>query len=295
MTSIGTLTLPQLLAPCAQRAERALGEYLIEPGTPDELVDGLRYVIAGGKRLRPAMVYLSADAVGGGSGGLVDRAAAAVEMVHVYSLVHDDLPAMDDDDLRRGRATAHVQYGEPMAILIGDALLTRAFGVLGEGDDPLAGRLVGELAGGAGMAGMVAGQVADMDLCAIPDGIEGVRTIHRAKTGALIRAAARMGGLAGGADDDALAALSGYAEQIGLVFQVVDDILDETSTADKLGKTPGKDASTGKKTTVACLGLAASRQLADDLTASAIDALSPLGEPAEPLRTLARRLIERSH
>jgi len=255
------------------------------------------YCLAGGKRLRPALVHLSACATSKGSYDeqLVARCALAVEMIHVYSLVHDDLPAMDDDDLRRGRPTAHVKFGEPLAILTGDALLTRAFGVLSESGQPCVGRLVSELATAAGAAGMVAGQVADMQLCTIPDGLEGLQYIHNRKTAAMLRVSARLGAVSAGASEKNIQAVSDYAEYLGMGFQLFDDLLDATSTAEQIGKTPGKDHETGKRTVITELGIEKATLLGTSLTQGAIDALTPLGERSEKLQTLAKLLADRTH
>lgn len=288
--------LTRLLAPCARRVEADLDCWLLPAGTPETLAKGMRYCTAGGKRLRPAMVMFAAQASGGSAEDeLVRRASVAVEMAHAYSLVHDDLPAMDDDELRRGRPTAHVKFGEAMAVLIGDALLTRAFGVLAESPAPRTARLVAELSRAAGAEGMVAGQVADMDLCALPAGLEGLRYIHLHKTAAMIRGAARMGAIAAGANDETLRALSEYAEHLGLAFQLFDDLLDATGTAEELGKTPGKDARTGKRTHLSEIGLAEATRLGESLTRAAQDALAPLGSAGDTLATLANLLTWRGH
>jgi len=273
--------LAELLASYTVRAEADLRAWLVEPGTPESLAEAMRYcALGGGKRLRPALVFLSALAAGGDvADELTRRSAVAVELVHTYSLVHDDLPGMDDDTLRRGRPTAHVRFGEPMAILVGDALLTRAFGLLAECDVAAAGRALAELAAGAGATGMIAGQVADMGLCDVPDGLDGLRYIHSRKTAALIRAAARMGAIAADAPEAVLGAVSDYAEALGLAFQLVDDLLDVTGATEQLGKTPGKDAKVGKKTHVGQLGLAGARELGEQLTRTAIDAV---GRPVSP-------------
>ena len=296
-TSVSKQTLNEFLAPHAARAEAELERWLVEPEAPAPLAEAMRYcALGGGKRLRPAIVYLAAGAAGdaGDAGGeLVGRAAAAVEMVHAYSLVHDDLPAMDDDDLRRGRPTAHVKFGEAMAILASDAILTRAFGVLGEAPDARAGRLVAELARGAGAAGMVTGQVADMGLCCVPDGMEEFRYIHLHKTAALLEAAARMGGLAGGGGEADLEALGEFARTLGLAFQVVDDVLDVTGAAAELGKTPGKDARAGKPTAVAALGLDGATALAERLTEQAVGSVARFGPRGRGLVTLAQLLGRR--
>jgi len=294
--------LEAMLSPCAARTADLLERLLVEPGAPEPLAEAMRYcVLGGGKRLRPAIVLMSAEAVavarGAGPGEFdaetAGRAAVAVELVHGYSLVHDDLPAMDDDTLRRGLPTAHVRFGEAMAILAGDALLTRAFGVLAEAPANLAGPLSAELAAGAGAAGMIAGQVADMHLCDAGDGLEGVEYIHARKTAALIRAAARMGGLCGAADEPQLEALSDWSRSLGLAFQMADDVLDVTADAAALGKTPGKDAGAGKKSAVATVGAEAAAELVARMSLQAARALAPLGAAADDLRELTELLVER--
>jgi geranylgeranyl pyrophosphate synthase len=289
--------LAELLRPYAERSTQALQRLLVEPGTPAALAEAMRYcVLGGGKRLRPALVFMSAEAAGDGhAADLTARAAAAVEMVHCYSLVHDDLPAMDDDDLRRGRPTAHVKFGEAMAILAGDGLITRAFGVLAETADPRSALLAAELARNAGAAGVIAGQAADMNLCDVPGGLEGLKYIHLHKTAALLRAAARMGAICGGAGEEAMAAVTEYAESLGLAFQLVDDILDVTGSAEELGKTPGKDADGGKRTYVAAAGLAGARELAEGLTASAEASAERLGRRGRTLKELAHLLCRRTY
>ncbi len=288
--------LDLLLAPHARTAEADLQQWLVEPDVPDSLAEVLRYCALGaGKRLRPALVHLSAQALSADpTAEGVRRAAVAVEMVHCYSLVHDDLPCMDDDTLRRGQPTAHVQFGEAMALLAGDALLTRAMGVLAQADHPRAAEMVAELAAAAGPAGMIAGQVGDMELCDLPIGLEGVEYIHLRKTAALIRAATRMGGLAADGPADAVDALGEFGQLLGLAFQLFDDLLDVTADANTLGKTPGKDKKTGKRTYVAEMPPRQVRQRGDDLTQRAIACLEPLGQPAEPLAQLARGLVGRS-
>jgi len=291
--------LEGLLGPYARRAGELLERLLIEPGAEVPLAEAMRYcILSGGKRLRPAVLWMSAEAVSGGAGGVdraaADRGAVAIELVHGYSLVHDDLPAMDDDVLRRGRPTAHVKFGEAMAILAGDALLTRAFGVLAETPESLAGALAAELAVGAGASGMIAGQVADMGLSPVSKGLAGVQHIHIRKTAALIRAAARMGGLCGGADEGSLSALSDWSQALGLAFQMVDDLLDVTASADEMGKTPGKDADAGKHSTVLVLGVDAARKLVGELSVQASESLAPLGPAADKLRELTDLLVRRT-
>ena len=284
-----------LLAPHAVRVERNLHRWLVEPGTPEELAEAMRYCAAGGKRLRPAVVHLTHEALGSGDEDLAARAAVAVELVHCYSLVHDDLPGMDDDVLRRGQPTAHVKFGQAMAILAGDALLTRAFGVLADGEHEFAGAVAGELALAAGSAGMIAGQVADMKLCRVPTGQEGLRFMHERKTAALIRAAARMGAMCGRASATELQAVGDYGLALGLAFQLLDDLLDATASAAAIGKTPGKDAAAGKRTYVTELGLDRTRAMGEELTRQAIAALEPLGRRAAPLSELAEMLARRTY
>ncbi len=290
-------TIAELLRPLAEAVEPALAEALSEDSVPAPLAEAMRYaVLAGGKRLRPGLVLLAAEAVADRSAWRADPvpAAVAVELVHCYSLVHDDLPAMDNDSLRRGRATCHVKFGEAMALLAGDALLTRAFEVLARTPPKaVAAELVAELAAGAGPGGMIAGQVADMALCPVPAGEAGRRYIHMRKTAALIRAAVRMGALCAGADDDALRALSAFGESLGLAFQIADDLLDATKSAEVLGKTPGKDAEAGKRTYVTELPVEQARRRAEQLTADACKVLDSLGARAGELRKLAGLLVRR--
>jgi farnesyl diphosphate synthase len=289
--------LADLLAPHTAALEKAAEAWLVEPGTPETLAEAMRYsVLNGGKRLRPALVWMSCTAAGGDpTNDLARRAGLAVELIHSYSLVHDDLPAMDDDVLRRGRPTTHVQFGQAMAILAGDALLTRALGVLCETDDTRSCRLVTELATASGAVGMIAGQVADMELCPLPEGLDGVEYIHTRKTGALIRAAVRMGAICGDADDVILTAATAYGEAMGQAFQVVDDLLDATATTEALGKTAGKDARDEKKSIVSLIGLDNAQALAQELTDRAVAALAPMGNRAQPLVQLATLLEQRTH
>ena len=287
-----------LLGPYAEAFESAIASALTDDTVPATLGEAMRYAcLNGGKRLRPALVFLSAETVAEKDRWQVDPtpAAVAVELVHCYSLVHDDLPAMDDDVLRRGRPTCHVKFGEAMAILTGDALLTRAFGVLVSGcaDSGLAVRLIGELSSAAGAAGMIAGQVADMDMCEVPNGDAGRKYIHLRKTAALFRAAARAGGICAGADEAQLDALGTFGERLGLAFQVADDLLDATGSAHTIGKTPGKDARAGKRTYAGELGVEQTHRLVADLTDQAAEAMGPFGDRAEKLRELADLLARR--
>ena len=261
------------------------------PACPPLIADAMRYtVFAGGKRLRPLLTLAAADSVT--PGGMADDnevlpAACAVELIHTYSLVHDDLPAMDDDTLRRGQPTAHVVYGEGIAILAGDALLTEAFRVLARGSGADAAslgrrrlRTLERIAAAAGAEGMVGGQVIDVSATGAASPAfdsERLRVMHERKTGALIRAAAVAGALMGGASDATAEAVDRYATHLGLAFQIVDDILDIEGAQEDIGKTAGKDADAGKPTYPALFGLEESRRLAARSIADAQDALRAAG------------------
>ncbi|MCE9637650.1 MAG: polyprenyl synthetase family protein [Planctomycetes bacterium] len=250
-------------------------------------------VLGGGKRLRPALVLLGARAAGGDEASVLG-VACAVEFLHTYSLIHDDLPAMDDDDYRRGRLSCHAKFDEATAILAGDALNTHAFGLLAttSPDPSRVASLVAELAAASGTHGMVGGQCADLEgEGGAPDELM-VRSIHERKTGALITASLRMGAIAVGADNRLLADLGEFARRLGLAFQIVDDVLDEEGAAVDLGKTPGKDRAQGKVTYPAAIGVAASRARADELVRDA--APFAAGTPATPqLISLAAYVLAR--
>ncbi|WP_240609929.1 farnesyl diphosphate synthase [Billgrantia endophytica] len=252
-------------------------------------------LLVGGKRLRPVLVYLAGRALEATDADL-DPPAGAVELIHAYSLVHDDLPAMDDDDLRRGQPTVHRAYDEATAILAGDALQTLAFEVLARAAHPRLPVLMLTLARAAGRDGMVGGQA--LDLAAVgghPD-VKALATMHAHKTGALIRAAVRMGALtAVDESDPRVAALDTYAQALGLAFQIHDDILDVTGDTRVLGKASGADAARDKPTYPSLLGLDGARARALELTEEALAALSPLGDASAPLAELARYMIERDH
>lgn len=252
-------------------------------------------VLVGGKRLRPVLVYAAGRALGAADDAL-DAPAMAIELIHAYSLVHDDLPAMDDDDLRRGQPTVHRAYDEATAILAGDALQALAFEVLARSAQPRLPAMIRTLAEAAGRDGMVAGQA--LDLAAVgghPD-VAALAAMHGHKTGALIRAAVRLGGLAAVAEEDPrLAALDDYARAIGLAFQIHDDVLDVTGDTATLGKASGADAARDKPTYPSLLGLEGARARAGELVEEAVAALAPLGEGAIPLKALARYMIERDH
>ncbi|MDQ1525377.1 MAG: hypothetical protein QOE47_3301 [Pyrinomonadaceae bacterium] len=254
-------------------------------------------LFAGGKRLRPALVLATGEAFGAPAELLVNT-ACAFELVHTYSLVHDDLPSMDDDDLRRGRPTCHVRFGEATAILAGDAMQALAFQCIAE-DDALAAdvrvRLVAELARAAGTpGGMVAGQAHDLSAESREDVTAAeLDLIHRHKTGALIVAAARAGAFVAGASESELRTVGDYAAALGLLFQITDDLLDVTATAEALGKTPGKDARAQKATYPALHGLEAARLRARAVYEQALDALYAGGHSAPLLRSIARLILER--
>jgi farnesyl diphosphate synthase len=277
------------------RFERAADAQLPrEKARPERLHQAMRYaVLQGGKRVRPLLVYAAGAAAGAAGAGL-DAAALAVEYVHAYSLIHDDLPCMDDDVLRRGKPTVHVAFDEATAMLAGDALQAEAFKVLA--DAPLApgvrAALMRELAHAAGTEGMCGGQAIDLAAVGRVMSPAELEQMHRMKTGALLNAAVRMGALAGGGER-VPDALDRYAQAIGLAFQVVDDVLDVESTSDQLGKTAGKDAQQGKPTYVSVLGLAAAKQWAGRLRGDAIAALAPLGDEARRLRELADFIVLR--
>jgi geranylgeranyl pyrophosphate synthase len=269
-------------------------------GPAARLVEAMRYaVFSGGKRLRPILALASCEAFGGNVGDVL-APAAALELVHTYSLIHDDLPAMDDDDLRRGRPTAHKAFGEAEAILAGDALLTLAFEVVatrppGGVAAPRRAEAVAVLARRAGLSGMVGGQLADLEAERKPPTEAPLEWIHRHKTGALLAASVEIGALHAGAAASDLAAIGGYGEALGLAFQITDDVLDRTSSAEALGKTPGKDEKSGKATYPALLGLDASRREAGRLVASALDAIPSSVRDRSFLEALARYAVDRAH
>jgi geranylgeranyl diphosphate synthase type II len=267
-----------------------------ETERPESLHKAMRYsVFAGGKRLRPVLVIAGAEAVGG-SAERVMPTACAMELIHTYSLVHDDLPAMDNDDFRRGVPTNHKVFGEATAILAGAALLTLAFRLVAENvrqTDPGALEVVVDIADAAGHAGMVAGQVADLEAEGRQVGADTVDYIHAHKTGALIRTSLRVGARLCGADAAQVRALSVAGADLGLAFQIVDDILDVVASSEELGKTAGKDQAQQKATYPAIHGIEASRARARRLIDEAEEALASLGPRAEPIRALGRFILER--
>ena len=275
----------------ARKTEQALEGYFANwNGAPAELAEPMRYsLFAGGKRLRPGLVLGAAMLVGGDDESALP-AACAMEMIHTYSLIHDDLPSMDDDDLRRGRPTCHKAYGEAMAILAGDALLTMAFDVAAQTGNAA---IVREIAHAAGVEGMVGGQVIDLMSEDKPLTVDALRRLHSYKTGALIRGSVRCGAMLGGANAEQLAALTAYGERIGLAFQIADDILNVTGAEADMGKPVGSDEAHHKSTYPALLGLEEARRLAGEQVASAIVALDGFGAEGETFRDLARYVVER--
>lgn len=267
------------------------------PEIRNRLLEAIKYTLeTPGKRIRSAMVLWCCEVVSGEINTDAEAAAAAIEMVHTYSLIHDDLPAMDDDDVRRGKPSCHKAFDEATAILTGDALLTMAFETLAEQvqDPQTAVRLIKTLSSVAGAEGMIAGQMADLE----SENTEGNETllqnIHLNKTAKMFAGAAAMGGIAGGATDEQIVQLLQYGLKIGLCFQVADDILDVSGTTEQLGKTAGKDAQQGKMTYPRIVGIEAAREIAKTLTAEAIEALESFGEEAEILRQLAQKMLERT-
>lgn len=264
---------------------------------PATIHKAMRYsLFAGGKRIRPILCLQSAETILPNAPGAIE-AACALEMIHTYSLIHDDLPALDNDDYRRGKPTCHRVFGEAMAILAGDALLTLAMRTLVE-IDSISDRqrlgLLRELSVASGTVdGMIGGQVTDLEGEALPPTAELLQLIHQAKTGALLRASVRMGAVCGGADDAQLHAISGYGEHIGLAFQIVDDILDIEESSEALGKTAGKDVAQGKITFPAVYGLEHSRRMAQQECSAAHDSLAPFGDGARRLHQIADLIVYR--
>ena len=280
----------------AAAVDAALERFLpAETLRPETLHKAMRYsVFAGGKRLRPVLVIAGAEAVGG-TAEQVMPTACAMELIHTYSLVHDDLPAMDNDDFRRGVPTNHKVFGEAMAILAGDALLTLAFRLVADnaGQSAALRDVVVDIADAAGQKGMVAGQVADLEAEGRQVGAEVVDYIHAHKTGALIRTSLRIGAMLCGADATQIRALSVAGADLGLAFQIVDDILDVVASSEELGKTAGKDQIQQKATYPAVHGIEASRARAAFLIRDAEESLRVLGPRAEPIRALGRFILDR--
>lgn len=295
------MDLKQYLKEQCARIDTALDKYLPkETELPHSLHKAMRYsVFAGGKRVRPILMLAACQAVGGDTARAVP-AACAMEMIHTYSLIHDDLPAMDDDDFRRGNPTNHKVFGEAIAILAGDALLTEAFKLISDprnagNSDPAAQlAVIREIATCAGSYGMVGGQVVDMESEGNREiDLPTVQYIHTHKTGALIKAAVKSGAILGGADEKRLAAITRYGEAAGLAFQIADDILDIEGTTEEIGKDAGSDEARGKATYPAVMGLSAAKEEAQTMMDEALRALDIFGAEAEPLREIAKYIVKR--
>jgi len=295
-----TVNLSHYLAKREQQIERALERCLGGAHGAERLHEAMRYsLFSGGKRIRPVLALAATEAVGGPLARTMPF-ACALEMIHTYSLIHDDLPAMDDDDLRRGKPSNHVVFGEALAILAGDALLTEAFRVMAEsvaGAGSARGRaaqVLVELAVAAGARGMVAGQAADMAAEDTAADLPTVELIHIRKTGALIRAAVRGGARLAGARAGQLRRLTLYSEYLGLAFQITDDILDVEGTTTRTGKVQGRDMARHKATFPGVLGMPAAKARAQELLAEMLDQLEPFGRQAQPLREIARFVVGRA-
>jgi farnesyl diphosphate synthase len=290
----------QLLQTYADRVEQVLDRHLPAANTaPIKLHTAMRYAtLGGGKRVRGALVYATGEALGGGPEQL-DAAACAVELIHAFSLVHDDLPSMDNDDLRRGRPTCHKAFDEPTALLVGDALQTLAFEVLSSQNRGLTAEtritLVRILAVASGSLGMAGGQALDIEATGKDLTVEQLIEIHERKTGALIHVSVVMGAIAAGVGNEALQALDQFGRAIGLAFQIVDDILDVTSDTQTLGKTQGADEAANKATFPAVMGLEAARERATTLLESALASLKPLGDNGRSLAEIARFIVNRHY
>jgi geranylgeranyl diphosphate synthase type II len=284
----------------AELTDRALEELLPSADTvPVSIHGAMRHsTFAGGKRLRPVLAMQAAQTIAGTLPRGIERLGAAIEMLHTYSLIHDDLPALDNDDLRRGKPTCHVVFGEDIAILAGDALQTRAFEVLAGLDAPPAAvvKIVGLVANAIGtVEGMIGGQVLDLESEGEKPTPQLVEAIHRAKTGALIRVSVVAGGVYAGATADDADRLDGFGRKAGLAFQIVDDVLDMTEDSAHLGKTAGKDVATEKATWPAVYGIDQSRRDAAQLIEEAFALLAPYGSRADGLKAVARYLVERKN
>ena len=289
---------PQVLVQYAQSVELEMKLRIRGFSGPSNLIDAMSYsLFAGGKRIRPALLLAARDLFP--QNGLDPMpAACALEMIHTYSLIHDDLPAMDDDDLRRGIPASHKKFGEAMAILAGDALLTEAFRIMAFSysgvRDAAVGQVIAEIAAAAGCEGMVGGQVIDSTQTGSILDQASLEELHRMKTGALIRSSVRSGAILGHATNGQLEAVSRYGDLVGLAFQVADDVLDVTSTAGELGKSTGKDHAQGKTTYVSLLGVDDSRKYARELAGQAAESLTQFGPRAGVLCSLAGYIAARS-
>jgi geranylgeranyl diphosphate synthase type II len=297
MTTSDTATFPPEIEGFRDEIDSALDQYSqLDSDCPDHLREAIRYcLLAPGKRIRPLLV-LTAARVCGGTVKAAMPAACAVELIHNYSLIHDDLPAMDDDELRRGRPTCHVKFGEATAILAGDAMIPMAFELIANHIQPasIAARCVSVLAKAAGPSRLVGGQADDLNLQFSASDVETLERIHRRKTGALLSVSLELGALTAGATDLRCESLINFGNHLGLAFQIVDDLLDLNGSQAKMGKRTGKDAELGKQTYPSVIGEAASQQRAEEMAQAAIDSLSIFGEKADPLVQLAKFVINRT-
>lgn len=293
--------LKPYLESCRRRVDASLRNYLgADDASASRVARAMSYsVMAGGKRLRPVLCFAGAEAVDGDHEAVTDL-ACALEMIHTYSLIHDDLPAMDDDETRRGKSTCHVQFDEATAILAGDALLTLAFEILAAtagqraaGSQRIWVRVIAKIASAAGCRGMIEGQMRDMAFEGKVISVEELESLHRLKTGKLIEASVVSGAMVAGASEIQLRSLKAYATHIGLAFQVADDILNVTGDPEQLGKATGTDKARGKNTYPILIGLESARGLADRLVGKALNALDVFDKKADPLRAIARYVVER--
>ena len=289
-----TTEFKMVLNAYAEKIDAALEKYLKSASNPQEKIyEAMAYsVFAGGKRLRPVLL-LEACRICGGDEAEAMPFACAMEMIHTYSLIHDDLPAMDNDDLRRGRPTSHIKFGEAIAILAGDALLNKAFETMAHSTSANALRAIGIVAESSGTEGMIGGQIVDIDSEGKKIDIETLRYLHSLKTGAIIRSACVAGAILGGGDETAVKAMDDFAVNLGIAFQIRDDILDVTGSEEELGKPIGSDKEQGKNTYVSLLGLEKSEELVAEYSAKAKAALAPFGGKAEFLIALTDYLIDR--
>lgn len=278
------------------RTEAALDRLLDSAQTiPNRLHEAMRYSAqGGGKRIRPLLVY-AAGSLGNAQAEVLDSSAVAIECIHAYSLVHDDLPCMDDDDLRRGRPTVHKAYDEATALLVGDALQTRAFEILAQAacDADTCLRMIAALAAAAGSRGMVGGQAIDLESVGKKLDLSGLKQMHALKTGALLSCAVELGGIAAQLDNHQMSKLRDYSVALGLAFQIVDDVLDATVDSQTLGKTAGKDAANAKPTYVTLMGLDYAQKQAQELQRAALESLTTFGSQAQPLKDLAQLVVNR--
>ena len=298
MSTSGEVLLSQYMTQVRQEVDHALADVATYgDGCPVVLGDAIRHILlAPGKRLRPMLVLMASDACGNRSSATI-ASACAVEMIHTYSLIHDDLPAMDDDELRRGLPTVHVVYGEANAILAGDALLAQAFEVIArcQATAEQVVRCLQELTQAAGPCQLVGGQVDDLQAENTVGNAGQLQKIHERKTGAMFRVSLRLGAIAADATAEQITRLDTYGKHLGLAFQIVDDLLDLQGDVEQLGKQTGKDTEHGKLTYPALMGVKESQDLAADLIKQACEQLEPFGETAEPLRQLAYFVLERNN